>query len=124
MLAPQYAVTAPPTDRVEIVVLRVALAAESCIRVPASQASVAVSIPCALGPPDLRFNQCRHFVYPCPCVEAARKILSAGTASASVNPRQVHVACGGCQLNRQVSAVIVSSGADFLMVWLLQDVEK
>ena len=87
MLAPQYAVTAPPTDRVEIVVLRVALAAEPCIRVPASRASVAVSIPCALGSPDLRFNQCRHFVYPCPCVEAARKILSAGTASASVNPR-------------------------------------
>ena len=95
MLAPQYAVTAPPTDRVEIVVLRVALAAEPCIRVPASRASVAVSIPCALGSPDLRFNQCRHFVYPCPCVEAARKILSAGTASASVNPRQVYVACGG-----------------------------
>ena len=59
MLAPQYAVTAPPTDRVEIVVLRVALAAEPCIRVPASRASVAVSIPCALGPPDLRFTQCR-----------------------------------------------------------------
>ena len=95
MLAPQYAVTAPSTDRVEIVVLRVALAAEPCIRVPASRAPVAVSIPCALGPPDLRFTQCRHFAYPCPCVEAARNILSAGTASASVNPRQVHVACDG-----------------------------
>ena len=71
MLAPQYAVTAPPTDRVEIVVLRVALAAEPCIRVPASRASVAVSIPCALGPPDLGRNQCRHFVSPCLCVEAA-----------------------------------------------------
>ena len=50
MLAPHYAVTASPTDRVEIVVLRVALAAEPCIRVPASRASVAVSIPRASGP--------------------------------------------------------------------------